>query len=116
MANYFPNHKKGDTFEGKTIKLYVGTGPDKVPMDLTGVTAKMEFRPLGVRTPAFVFQTSDNTLTIPNPIDGTIIMQPRILDANAGDYNYDLQLIFPNGNVKTFLTNVWKIVQDVTRT
>lgn len=115
MPNYFPNHKKGDTFKGKTIKLYNGTGPGKTPMDLTGVTARMQFKPLGNRTTSFEFKTADNTLTIPVPINGTILMQPRILAPNAGDYNYDLELTFPNGTVKTYLTNVWKIVEDVSR-
>ena len=115
MANFFPNHKRGDTFNGKTIIVYDGTGVSKTPKDLTGVTVLMQFRPLGLRSVAFEFKSSDGTITIPAPLNGKILMMPRIINVKPIDYNFDVQLTFPGGKILTIFSSTWKITDDVSR-
>jgi hypothetical protein len=67
------------------------------------------------RPTLFEFKTSDGTIAIPNPIDGKIIMMPRIIDVKEYNYIGDVQLTFQNGTVKTILTSYWKIINDVSR-
>lgn len=113
--NYFADCKRGDTFNTRKITFRMGDG---TPMDLTGVTAKMQFRASKNGNVIFEFNTSDGyfgLLTIPNPQNGEMFMMARVMTVPENKYMFDLQLTFPNTLVKTYLSDFWSILNDISR-
>jgi hypothetical protein len=111
MKNYFADHKRGDTFNGRKISLE----RNGAPIDLTGAKIIIQFKLSSSGVSKFEFSTKKETIYIPEPTNGELIMMPRILNVPAGHYNYDMQITFPNGNVKTYLSGIWTILDDVSR-
>jgi hypothetical protein len=113
MANLIVDHKVGDTWDGMSFVLTdEGT---LQPINLSGVQVLIQFKLNANSIIAFSFKTSDGTVTIPNPINGEIIMMPRIMNVIANTYRFDVQLTFPNGTVQTIIEDYWKLVNDISR-
>lgn len=111
--NYIKDIVKGDTFTGLKMTFYDGEGVDKTPKDLTGYSVIMNFKKGVGQSNAFIFSTADGSITIPNPTNGEIFMQPREMNYPAYNYIFDIQLISGSNVKKTYFTNYWKIIQDV---
>lgn len=111
--NYFRDIKKGDTFTGIKMTFYDGIGTTKTPMDLTDISISIPFKKGAGQNTSFSFETSNNTITIPNPLTGEILLQPRNMNYQADTYIFDVQLTTLAGVKKTYFTNYWKICQDV---
>lgn len=111
--NFFPDIKKGDTFEGCKMSFFNGKGVDKTPMNLTGAQVLISFKITKGRKEIFAFSTENNTIIIPTPTNGEIFLQSRDMNYDALTYVFDVQVTFANGVKKTFFTNYWKICQDV---
>lgn len=105
MVNYFKDIQKGVTFKGRSIKF----SKNGVPMDLTGVVATMEFRLRPMDLPTFSFKTSDATLLLPIPTNGELIMLKRNMNYPVSEYNFTLEITFPNGDVIKPIVSQWKI-------
>jgi hypothetical protein len=60
-------------------------------------------------------QNSIQNVIIIAPSLGMITIPEQIMDIPAGDYDYDLQVIFPNGYIKTYLNGRIKILPQLTR-
>jgi hypothetical protein len=124
MKNSISNHKKGDTWNGMELFIedsVISTNGIEtfVPMNLTGysVSSKLKTSPTG--SSFFEFKTSDNTITIPNPLTGIILFMPvKKLNLPAQQYMFDVELISPDGDVTTIYDQSnpfsWKILQDIT--
>jgi hypothetical protein len=105
----FPEHVKGDTFDGVLFTIKVNT----VPLDLNSAHIKMDLRlePLGVVAETF----SDGAgITIYNASDGQFVFDAQIIDIDAGNYYYDIEITLSNNVVKTYITGRWTILQDIT--
>lgn len=113
QSNYFPDITKGDTFKGAKMTFYNGVGDTKTVMDLTGSSVIIAFKKSKGGTTVFEFKTSDNTITIPTPTNGQIILAPRVMNYPAGNYVFDVQVTNASGVVTTYFENNWKICQDV---
>lgn len=109
MANEIAAHKKGDTWNGMVVTLKRNT----IPVDLTGYTAISRFKTSLNGASVFEFKTSDNSLTIPNPIDGKIYYIGRKIDYFPNKYLFDLEITSPDGVVKTIANGSWTITQDI---
>jgi len=108
----FPSHIKGDTFNGVLFTLEL----NGVPIDLTNCILTMDLRltKAGVSVERFT-SVADEHITISSPPTlGTFTFNNQIISVNAGDYFYDIQLVFPDGIIKTYISGRWKIIQDVT--
>jgi hypothetical protein len=110
-ANYFSDQKRGDTFNGRKITLK----KNGTAIDLTGATVLMQFKLDISGISRFEFKTANGSITIPNPLTGQIIMMPKVINEVAGIYYFDMQITFPNGTVKTYLSGKWNITEDVSR-
>jgi hypothetical protein len=111
MGHYnFPDHVKGDTFDGTLFTIKV----NGVPLDLNSAHIDMDLRlePLGVI--AKTFSSDTGGIIIYNPSDGQFTVDPQIVDVPAGDYYYDIEITLSNGVVKTYVGGRWKILQDIT--
>jgi hypothetical protein len=110
-AYTIPPHRRGDTWDGiGSIRIVV----NGVPADLQGASVKMDFREKIDYPVALTLSTENGGIIILDPNIGLIKMPPRIVEIPFGHYIYDLQVTYPDGTVKTYITGSWEIVPDVT--
>lgn len=117
MENLIVDHRKGDTWDGFSLLLeeYDTDGVTLIPINLTGVNVLIQFKSHYNSAISFEFKTSDSTITIPNPLNGEILMMPRIIDVPANTYMFDVQLTYTNGTVQTIVSDYFKIYSDISR-
>ena len=113
QSNYFPDITRGATFKGAKMTFYNGVGEDKTAMDLTGASVFITFKKAKGGSVVFEFKTTDNTILIPTPTNGEILLAPRLMDYPALNYVFDVKVIDAAGNVIPYFENNWKICQDV---
>lgn len=106
----FPNHKKGDTFNGIQFTVNVNA----LPSDLTGADIKMELRNKNCIA-VLGFSTGNGRITITDAVNGVFQINSGIIDIPVDTYNYDIQITYPVNIVKTYIEGTWKIVKEYTR-
>jgi hypothetical protein len=99
--NYIKNHPKGTTWYGMELlveeEVFPFTDPKTyTPKDLTGISVFAEFYKKNSEEVSFTFKTDDESVSIPNPIDGKIIFQPKLMDEEEATYAFNVLLIKPN--------------------
>jgi len=105
MTNWnIGQHVKGDTFNQRKITF---------PFDITDCIIKMQFRVNPISAVVFFWSTENDTFEKISTTE--IIMKSRILDTYVSNYVSDLEVIFQDGTVVTYLTANLKIIQDITR-
>lgn len=111
MTYRIPPHRRGDTWDGiNSITISV----NGTPVNLTGATIKMEFRQSVDYPVALTLSTTDNTIQFVNAANGVIRIPSQMIEIPFSTYLYDLQVTFPNGTVKTYMSGTWEIVSDIT--
>lgn len=111
--NYFPDIIKGDTFTGLSMTFYNGVGEDKTPMDLTDASVLIQFKKGAGQSVVFKFDTADNTILIPDPESGQILLGARVMNYPAYNYIFDVQVTTASGTVHTYFSSHWRVLQDV---
>lgn len=106
----FPNHKKGDTFNGIQFTVNVNA----LPSDLTGCEIRMQLRNKNCVS-VFEFSTINGRITITDAVNGVFQINALIIDVPVDTYNYDIQITYPPNTVKTYIEGTWKIVKEYTR-
>lgn len=105
-------HIKGDTFEEVNFAMILNSAV----LNLTGCTLRMQLRKEygGV---IFLSLTSVASagITITNAAGGLFKINRQIININAGNYIYDIELIKADGTVKTYINGKFVITNDVTR-
>jgi hypothetical protein len=105
-------HIKGDTFEEVNFAMILNSAV----LNLTGCTLKMQLRKEygGV---IFLSLTSVASagITITNASGGLFKINRQIINIEAGNYIYDIELIKADGTVKTYISGNFVITNDVTR-
>jgi len=95
--------KKGDTINSKKITF---------PFDITDCIISMQFKLSANAKTIFEWSSEDDTF---EKISSTeIIMKSRILDVLPFTYLSDLQVIFNNGEVQTYLNAELTITNEYT--
>ena len=105
----FPDHVKGDTFKGQSF-VYERNGS---AIDLTGASIKLMLKKIKTGSSYFTFSTGDN-ITITDAVNGSWKLDSTVINIDAGVYYYDVELTESNGNISTYLSGTWTILQDVT--
>jgi len=109
MTYNIPCHRRGDTWDGiNSITIRV----NGVLINLTGSSVKMEVRQSIDAPVVMTFSTDDNSIQIIS--SSSIRIMPRKIEIPFGNYLYDVQVIHPDGRVKTYLEGTWEIAPDVT--
>ena len=105
-------HIKGDTFEVVNFQMLVNA----VALNLTGATLKMQLRKEygGIVYLSLTSVTSAG-LTITNAESGLFKINKQIINIDAGNYIYDIELDKSGGDVKTYISGNFLITNDVTR-
>lgn len=105
-------HIKGDTFEAVNFQMLVNS----VALDLTGCTLRMQLRKEygGV---VFLSLTSvaNAGITITNASTGSFKINKQIINIDANNYIYDIELDKQNGDVKTYISGNFSVINDITR-
>ena len=116
--NIIDDHFVGDTWDGMELKIenleddgITVTGP----VDLTGSSIRSHFKKRNSTEPVFKFSTEDGSIKILDAANGIIEFQPLKMDFNPGEYNYDVEVTFPDGNIKTLFQDYWNLLNDVTK-
>ena len=109
MIYNFPNHISGDTFKGISAITLLENGS---PIDLTDCSVYVQFRSIfNLASPVvFQFLSDEGNIGVTIPALGIISIPAQIIDVPAGEYDYDLQVMFPDGVVKTYLKGRFKIL------
>ena len=111
MIYRIPPHRRGDTWDGiNSITITV----NGTPVNLTGAQVKMEFRQSIDSPVVLTLSTQDGSIVIMNAAGGIIQIPPQKIEIPFTTYLYDLQVTYPNGTVKTYMSGTWEIVPDIT--
>ena len=103
---------KGDTFNGVTFTIKEGA--NKTPIDLTGVSILSQFRANEVTGAIQQSFSIGSGITLTDATGGVFSIDPFTLDWNTGTFFYDIQITFPNGDVRTYVKGSLNVLQDVT--
>lgn len=111
MANIIADHKRGTTWDGISF-LCEDEQPNGtfLPTNLTGVKISIDFLLNKNGTPVFSFSTLDGTITTPNPLNGVVFMQSRLITYPENRYMFDVKFTLANGNITEPISDYWTII------
>lgn len=98
--------KRGDTFKRMDFQININT----IPLDLTDGDVKIQLRKEAGGVVAFT-----PTLTIFDPTNGEFCINEQIIDIQACNYRYDIQVTTEIGEVNTWVSGLFTITDDITR-
>jgi hypothetical protein len=105
-------HIKGDSFEAVNFALLVNT----VALNLTGCTLRMQLRKeYGGIVYLSLTSVASAGITITNAASGLFRINKQIINIDANNYIYDIELIKADGTVKTYISGNFYVTNDVTR-
>lgn len=107
-----PAHRRGDTWNGFNTLSFVTSG---VPLNFTGANIKMEFRQKPDYPVTFTFSTENSQIQFVDAGNAIIRVMPKVIEVPPSKYFYDLQVVYPNGVVKTYMVGTWNIFADITK-
>lgn len=98
--------KRGDTFKKTDFQIKINT----FPLDLTNSEVKIQLRKeaggIIALTPA---------ITIFDPTNGEFCIDEQIINIQACDYKYDIQVTLESQEVYTWVSGIFSITDDITR-
>lgn len=111
-GNYnFPPQYRGDTFDA--VVMNIKDRATQIGIDISGATIKCQFRePFNGK----IIQelTDGNGVTILDAVNGQIMIDEFEITWNAGVYNYDIQVTFNTGTIKTYVKGTVSVEGDTT--
>jgi hypothetical protein len=109
MTYNIPDQRRGDTWDGINKISITQNG---IPVNLTNSFIKMDFR-RNIDTPVIMtFSTENSGITITSV--SSIRVMPKVIEVPFAKYYYDLQVTFPTGIIKTYVSGTWNITPDIT--
>jgi hypothetical protein len=110
--SYNFTHIKGDTFEAVNFALV----KNSVVVNLTGATIRMQLRSeCGGLIALSLTSVANAGITITNAAGGLFRINQQIINIASGNYLYDLEILFADNTVKTWLSGEFLIECDITR-
>lgn len=111
----FPNHRRGDTFNGYQFEI----NQNGDPVDLTGADIKIQFRTTPEsRNVVLEWSTEDGSITISGAESNVInmgIKEGSEMDVAPGTYKYDIHVLLSSGVTNTYVKGSMKITNDISR-
>ena len=105
-------HIKGDTFEAVNFELLVNT----VALNLTGCTLRMQLRKeYGGIVYLYLTSVASAGITITSAVNGLFKINKQVINIEAANYIYDIELVKSDGTVKTYISGNFYVTNDVTR-
>ena len=110
MTYNIPKHRRGDTWDGINK---IGITINSIPVNLSGAKVTMQFREDYDAPTALTLSTETSTITVLPDLSSVRVL-PVIVDIQPATYKYDLQVTFPDKQIKTYLEGTWQIYFDIT--
>ena len=105
-------HIKGDTFEAVNFAMILNSAV----LNLTGCTLRMQLRKeYGGIVYLSLTSVASAGITITNAAGGLFKINKQIINIDANNYIYDIELIKADGTVKTYISGNFYVTNDVTR-
>lgn len=101
-------------WKNDTLSLSYEMKVNDVPLDLSGATVRLQVRPTAGSNTLTLSITNGNGINITGT-DHNIIAISKLITIASGDYVYDLEVAFANGEVKTYVHGSFKVSEDVTK-
>jgi hypothetical protein len=101
---------RGDTIRAKRLTITQTLDSVTTPVDFTGVGITLTLQNHNNK----VQKTIGAGVTLTDAVNGIFHIDKFALE-KKGEWVYDLQIVFPNGDVKTYLVGAVTIVNDVTK-
>ena len=99
---------KDDTFNGVRFTLSPAT-------DLTGAAIRTQFRRGGKKNQVEVDLSIGSGITVEDLVNGIFVWDEITpLDWAVGTYNYDVEITFASGDVRTYIEGTMAVTQDTT--
>lgn len=95
--------------------IFTFKNEQNIPIDLTGISAKMQIRksyPTGKMVKEF---TLGNGLTLNDAVNGVLQIDSFIIDFDVNKYHYDIKFEFPTGKIKIYVKGELNVIQNVTQ-
>jgi hypothetical protein len=110
MLNF--STKRGDTFDEVLFELK----KDGVAINLTGATIHMQLRK-AAGGPVFLnlISTASAGITITDAVAGKFKINTTIINLEANVYLYDIEITFSTGEVRTWVSGQFTVLNDITR-
>lgn len=107
------SHIKADTFDQVNFELKINS----VAKNLTGAVIRMQLRKTADETSSALSLTSVSGagITITAPTTGLFKINTQIIDIPVFDYEYDIEILFADNTVKTYVQGIFSITQEITR-
>jgi hypothetical protein len=112
MQSYnFPNTIRGDSFDGVLFTVTV----NGTPLDLSNAEIQMDLR-LAPTSPIIKHFAVGTGFTIAaDPTTGVFSFDSwSPVNVDVANYYYDIQITLDNGEIKTYISGRWNILQDIT--
>ena len=106
----FPAHIKGDTFLEQAF-VYKLNG---AAIDLTSGAFKMMIKRSPRSTDSALTLTDGSGITITDAVNGAWQIDSQVIDIQEGTYYYDVQFTYASGQVSTYLSGEFEVIQDIT--
>ena len=104
--------KRGDTFAEVPFQINVNTAP----LNLSGALIRMQLRTdYGGTVYQEFTSVNDEGITITNAANGEFKINETIINLEARAYKYDIEITLSNGEVNTWISGVFSVINDVTR-
>jgi len=105
-------HIKGDTFEA--VNFQINENGDA--LDLTDCVIKMQLRKeCGGVIALSLTSVANAGITITDAVAGEFKINNQIININSANYLYDIEITFPNDEVKTWISGQFSVICDITR-
>jgi hypothetical protein len=99
---------KNDTFNGVRFTLSPAT-------DLTGASIRTQFRKGGKKNQVEADLSIGSGITVEDLVNGVFVWDEITpLDWDVATYNYDVQITFASGDVRTYIEGTMAVTQDTT--
>lgn len=110
MATYNFRHRSGDTWGGMGITVVNGTAP----VDLTDATVKMQVRKQRADDPILSLDSDGHGISITDSTAGELTISPTIISSTEfGEYKYEVEFTLSDGSVKTWLSGLLTLQEDI---
>jgi hypothetical protein len=105
----FKEHTRGDTFKEQGLVVSI----NGTPVDLAGAKIRMDLK-ASYNAPASLSLNETSGITIDLGTAGRFVIDEQIIDIDAGNYLYDIEITNSAGQVFTYVKGTFPILQDVT--
>ena len=83
--------------------------------DITGATIKTQFRKGGKTNQVTLEISTTSGITVEDAVNGIFVWDEITeLDWSVGTYNWDVEITFASGRIKTYVEGTMSVVQDTT--